>query len=51
MAGKRILIKTDEANFDPVDELRNEFQLSTDDYLAYCKEEGLEPARLYLSCP
>lgn len=28
-------------------ELRREFKRSVDDYLAYCREEGLEPARPY----
>ena len=28
-------------------ELRHEFKRSVDDYLAYCREEGLAPARPY----
>ncbi len=29
------------------DELHKEFQVSVNDYLAYCEEEGLEPAKPY----
>lgn len=30
-----------------VDELEHEFQTSVDDYLDWCKQEGIEPERLY----
>lgn len=30
-----------------VDELEREFQTSVDDYLDWCKQEGIEPERLY----
>ena len=30
-----------------VEELRREFQLSVDDYLEWCKEDGVEPEKSY----
>lgn len=39
-----------------VDELKNAFHEAVDDYIAYCKEEGIQPQKTYsgtlnIGCP